>query len=65
MAMTSTLRALLGTPRAVLADVAAFDGSDQLLVLSDLSGTMQLYELGPGSSLRPVTDLPEPVGATA
>jgi dipeptidyl aminopeptidase/acylaminoacyl peptidase len=65
MAMTSTLRALLGTPRAVLADVAAFDESDHLLVLSDLTGTMQLYELDPGSSLRPVTDLPEPVGATA
>ena len=26
---------------------------------------MQLYELAPGSPLRPVTDLPEPVGAAS
>jgi len=65
MAVTPTLRALLATPRAVLADVAAFDGSDHLLVLSDLTGTMQLYELSAGTSLRPITDLPEPVGAAA
>lgn len=63
--MTSTLRVLLSTPRALLVDVGAFDGSDHLLVLSDLTGTMQLYELAPGSPLRPVTDLPEPVGAAS
>jgi dipeptidyl aminopeptidase/acylaminoacyl peptidase len=61
--MTPTLHALLRAPRAVLVDVGAFGGSDHLLVLSDLTGTKQLYELVPGSSLRAVTELPEPVGA--
>ena len=61
--MTPTLHALLKAPAAVLVDVGVFDGSDHLLVLSDLTGTKQLYELAAGSSLRAVTDLPEPVGA--
>jgi dipeptidyl aminopeptidase/acylaminoacyl peptidase len=63
--MTPTLRALLEAPRAALVDVGVFDGSDHLLVLSDLTGTRQLYELGASESLRAVTDLPEPVGAAA
>ncbi len=63
--MAPTLHALLRAPRAALVDVGAFEGSDHLLVLSDLTGTKQLYELVPGSSLRAVTDLPEPVGAAA
>ena len=63
--MTPTLHALLRAPRAVLVDVGAYNGSDHLLVLSDLTGTKQLYELTPGAPLRAVTDLPEPVGTAA
>jgi dipeptidyl aminopeptidase/acylaminoacyl peptidase len=63
--MSPTLRALLQTRRAMVVDVASVDGTDRLLVLSDLTGTMQLYELIAGASLRPVTDLSEPVGAAA
>jgi dipeptidyl aminopeptidase/acylaminoacyl peptidase len=63
--MNPTLPTLLGAPRAVLVDVGTFDGSHQLLVLSDITGTMQLYELEAGAALRAVTDLPEPVGAAA
>lgn len=51
-------RALLASPTAQLADVQ--DG--RLLVRSDATGTMQLYELT-GSELRQITDLPEPVAA--
>jgi len=65
MAVKPTLRALLKAPRAALVDVRVFDGSDRLLVLSDLAGTKQLYELAADASLRVVTDLPEPVGAAA
>jgi dipeptidyl aminopeptidase/acylaminoacyl peptidase len=63
--MTPTLHALLGAPRAALVDVGVFDGSDYLLVLSDLTGTRQLYELGASAPLRAVTELPEPVSAAA
>jgi dipeptidyl aminopeptidase/acylaminoacyl peptidase len=63
--MTPTLQALLRAPRAALVDVGAFDGNDHLLVLSDLTGTRQLYELGASTPLRAVTDLPEPVSAAA
>jgi dipeptidyl aminopeptidase/acylaminoacyl peptidase len=63
--VTPTLRALLKAPRAALVDVGVFDGSDRLLVLSDLAGTKQLYELAADASLRVVTDLTEPVGAAA
>ncbi len=63
--MTPTLRALLKAPRAALVDVGVFEGSDHLLVLSDLAGTKQLYELGAGASFRVVTELTEPLGAAA
>jgi dipeptidyl aminopeptidase/acylaminoacyl peptidase len=54
------VRALLRTRSALLADLEP-GPSERLLVRSDLSGTMQLYELVDGD-LRAVTALPEPVG---
>ncbi|MHB1930252.1 MAG: TolB family protein, partial [Acidimicrobiales bacterium] len=64
--MTDVLRALLETRSATLADVEAGPASDRLLVASNLTGTMQLYELdGPGGELRPLTALPEPVSAAS
>lgn len=51
--------ALLRTRRALLAD-ADLDREDRLLVRSDLTGTMQLYELD-GGALTALTALPEPV----
>jgi dipeptidyl aminopeptidase/acylaminoacyl peptidase len=60
--MADLIRSLLETKSAVLADVElASDPSERLLVRSDLTGTMQLYELAAGE-LCQVTDLPEPVG---
>jgi dipeptidyl aminopeptidase/acylaminoacyl peptidase len=53
------MRALLQTRSALLADV---DPEERLLVRSDLTGTMQLYELA-GGELTQLTDLPEPVAA--
>ena len=53
--------ALLQSRSARLADVQSND-SGRLLVRSDLTGTMQLYELSPGQQLTPLTALAEPVG---
>ena len=64
-AMTDVLRSLLETRRAMVADVTESDGVDRLLVLSDLTGTVQLYELGTAGSLSAITDLPEPVSDAA
>jgi dipeptidyl aminopeptidase/acylaminoacyl peptidase len=64
--MAELLHALLETRSAMLVDVSTdIDGRDRLLIRSDLTGTMQLYELGNNDTLRPVTDLPEPVGSAA
>ncbi|MDA8061920.1 MAG: S9 family peptidase [Actinomycetota bacterium] len=72
--MTELLRSLLATPSAYLADVVGGPGGDRVLVRSDLSGTMQLYELEVGrrdgrapqalgpTELLQLTELPEPVG---
>ena len=56
------MTALLEARTAVLADVDLASGpTERLLVRSNLTGTMQLYELDGGSELRQVTRLPEPV----
>ena len=56
------ITALLEARSAVLADVDVTSGPpERLLVRSNLTGTMQLYELDGGSGLRQLTDLPEPV----
>ena len=56
------ITALLEAKSAVLADVDVTSGPpERLLVRSNLTGTMQLYELGGGSGLRQLTELPEPV----
>lgn len=58
------VRALLRTRTTLLADVDLDpDAPERLLVRSDLSGTMQLYELRGGDQVQ-LTALPEPV-ATA
>jgi acetyl esterase/lipase len=55
------VRALLRTRTTLLADVDPDSGEDErLLVRSDLSGTMQLYELRAGDLVQ-LTALPEPV----
>jgi dipeptidyl aminopeptidase/acylaminoacyl peptidase len=54
------VRALLRTRRALLADVD-HGAPERLLVRSDLTGTMQLYELVSGELVE-LTSLPEPVG---
>lgn len=61
-ASADLLRDLLEARSALLADLQS-DGAEgeRLLVRSDLSGTMQLYEWSSGG-LRQVTQLPEPVG---
>jgi dipeptidyl aminopeptidase/acylaminoacyl peptidase len=60
--MAEPIRSLLETKSSFLADVELVAGlSERLLVRSNLTGTMQLYELA-GGGLRQVTDLPEPVG---
>jgi len=62
---TGVFAALLEVKSALLVDVGRRDdGSDVLLVRSNLTGTMQLYEFDASSELRQVTGLPEPV-ATA
>jgi dipeptidyl aminopeptidase/acylaminoacyl peptidase len=63
--MTDLLRALLETRSALLSDVVSEGESDRLLVRSNLTGTMQLYEVAVPGALRPLTDLPEPVGDAA
>jgi hypothetical protein len=56
------VRALLRTRTATLADLdRGADVPERLLVRSDLSGTMQLYEVVSGELLE-LTALPEPVG---
>ena len=61
--MDDLIRALLETKSAFLADVRTDPGEPEgLLVRSDLTGTMQLYELDPKAGLRQVTALTEPVG---
>lgn len=58
------IRELLQTKSALLADVEPTTGAaERLLVRSDLTGTMQLYELSSSGELAQLTDLPEPVGA--
>lgn len=61
--MADLIRDLFATKSTLLADVEGGDGG-RLLVRSDIPGTMQLFELVPGSGLRQLTDLPDPV-ATA
>lgn len=58
--MGSFPTALLAARAAHLADLER-GGEGRLLVRSDLTGTMQLYELA-GSELVQRTDLPDPVG---
>jgi acetyl esterase/lipase len=59
--MPSAIRALFESKSARLADVG--QGPDgPVLVKSDLTGTMQLYELGDEGQLVQLTALPEPVG---
>jgi dipeptidyl aminopeptidase/acylaminoacyl peptidase len=54
------MHALLQSKSTRLADVER-DPPGRLLVTSDLSGTMQLYELRPGGELAALTALPDPV----
>ena len=64
--MAKVLAALLESRSALLADVEASLGTtERLLVRSDLTGTMQLYELGTNRELRQVTDVAEPVATAA
>lgn len=57
------VRALLRTRTALLEDVDS-GPAGRVLVRSDLTGTMQLYELLDGE-LRNLTALPEPIGAAS
>ncbi|HTV12275.1 MAG TPA: alpha/beta fold hydrolase [Acidimicrobiales bacterium] len=61
LTVAGLMHALLQSKSARLADVQR-DPPGDLLVRSDLSGTMQLYELAPGEELTQLTALPEPVG---
>jgi acetyl esterase/lipase len=55
------VRALINARTSAVADVQAGLGdAERVLVLRNLSGTMQLYELA-GDTLTALTDLPEPV----
>jgi dipeptidyl aminopeptidase/acylaminoacyl peptidase len=64
--MNVTVKDLLEVRSTVLADYDhAWRAADRLLVRSDLSGTMQLYEVVGGGPLQAITALPEPVGAAA
>lgn len=64
VAVADILRALLESRSAFLADVdTAPEAAGRLLVRSDLTGTMQLYEHTSWGGLRPLTALPDPVGA--
>jgi dipeptidyl aminopeptidase/acylaminoacyl peptidase len=59
----ATFPELLQTKSALLADVDRDPRApERLLVRSDLTGTMQLYELSPPEGLRQITALDEPVG---
>jgi dipeptidyl aminopeptidase/acylaminoacyl peptidase len=62
--MTDSFTALLETKSAHMADIddGSTDRSWRVLVRSDLTGTMQLYELDQTGALRQITDLAEPVG---
>ena len=60
----ATFPELLQTRSALLADVDRDPRApERLLVRSDLTGTMQLYELSPPDGLRQMTALDEPVGS--
>ncbi len=59
--MAGVMHALLQGSSARLADVQP-EAPGRLLVRSDLTGTMQLYELSSGQALSPLTALGEPVG---
>lgn len=64
MGVDDIFTALLEAKSAVLADVdpAPLSGPpERFLVSSNLTGTMQLYELDGGPGLRQVTDLTDPV----
>jgi dipeptidyl aminopeptidase/acylaminoacyl peptidase len=64
--VTDLLRNLLEARSALLVDVENVTSEERLLVRSDLTGTMQLYELDPFSgALRRLTDLPDPVAQAA
>lgn len=59
--MPDSVRAVLRTRRTLLADVEpGEDASERVLARSDVSGMMQLYELGSGGLVE-LTALPEPV----
>ncbi|HET9059078.1 MAG TPA: prolyl oligopeptidase family serine peptidase [Acidimicrobiales bacterium] len=58
--MALGISALLQTRSTRLCDVCG--SGDRVLVKSDLTGTMQLYELREGLHLEQLTSLPEPVG---
>lgn len=60
--MADLLRYLLQTPLTLLADVGA---GERVLVRSDRSGTMQVFEVEAGGGLRQLTALPGPVGRAA
>ena len=61
--VSDPVRALLRTRRTLLADVdLGEDAPERVLVRSDVSGTMQLYELGSGDLVE-LTSLPEPVAS--
>ncbi|MGH7640645.1 MAG: S9 family peptidase [Candidatus Dormibacteria bacterium] len=61
--MESLLVSLLRASSTLLEDLArAPDPPERLLVRSDRTGTMQLYETAPGSEPRQLTALSEPVG---
>jgi dipeptidyl aminopeptidase/acylaminoacyl peptidase len=63
--VSDVLRSLLETRSTLLADVER-SSEERLLVRSDRSGTMQLYELQPGpGDLRRLTHLPDPVARAA
>jgi acetyl esterase/lipase len=58
-----SVRALLRTRRTLLADVDLGENTpERILVRSDLSGTMQLYEVASGDLVK-LTALPEPVSS--
>lgn len=62
--MATSLTELLHSRQALLADADREPGApERLLIRSDLTGTMQLYELSPPDSPKQVTDLTEPVGS--
>ncbi len=57
------VRAVLGTRRALLADVDLREGApERLLACCDVSGTVQLYEVVSGGLVE-LTSLPEPVAS--